>query len=51
MAQWVKGPVLSLLWLGFNPLILELPHTPGAAGKKKKCRLISSTTVDFIKIN
>ena len=36
MAQWVKDPVLSLLWLGFNPWPWKLPYALGMAKKKKK---------------
>ena len=39
MAQWVKDPALSLLWLGFNPCSISGPGTSrtlGSAKKKKK---------------
>ena len=33
LAQWVKDPVLSLLWLRVQSLALELPHVMGVAKK------------------
>ena len=42
LAQWVKGLVLSLLWLGsllwpgFDSLAQELLHATGVAKKEKK---------------
>ena len=35
MAQWVKDPSLSLLWLGFSPWPGNF-HKPRAPPKKKK---------------
>ena len=32
----IKDPVLSLVWLGFNPWPQELLHAAGMAKKKKK---------------
>ena len=32
----IKGLVLSLLWLGFNLWVQELPYASGVAKKKKK---------------
>ena len=39
MAQWVKDPVLSLLWHRFNPWPRDFSHAPDAARKKKKKEL------------
>ena len=37
MAQWVKNPVLSLMWHRFNPWPGNfLPHATGVAKLKKK---------------
>ena len=41
VAQWVKDPVLSLLWLRLllqqvQSLALELPHAEGVVKKKKE---------------
>ena len=34
MAQWVKDPVLSLLWFGFDPWPGELLNAAGTAPTK-----------------
>ena len=41
MAQWVKDPVLSLLWRGFSPWPGNF-HMPQAQPKKKKRKGIKS---------
>ena len=48
MAQWVKDPVLLLLWHRFDPWPGELPYAAGAAKKKKKKSATLQASLDFV---
>ena len=49
VAQGIKEPELSLLWLGFDPWPPELPHAMGVAPKKANTSIFIAALFIIVK--